>query len=335
MRLSSLGFMQVLDPDAGQLVPLDLDRLREDVRGAFRRCGILEEWMGDNLLDVLCEQFRQEQSDGLEITLLDVERALCGVLEATGLVDVCQEFVHARRSGAGATAAPREEFSATLQEWDGESLRRFLEDCPELPEGVLPAVLEKLPEGLAGAGYPRVSQALVREFARHLAQRFREESGVCPPELSPQTRVRYLTLQDWEGLPLSEEARLLRARGALFLQPVSDILPVAVAQFRLARLMDFPDAPVSAESLVGRLPRIAALLTECLVLMRGLMGRQWPEVPVASGHAVVRFADFAALVALLCPSRRRKDRRELGLRLEEVLRDAFRNPPFPILVRFR
>ncbi len=334
MRLSSLGMMQVLDPDAGQLVPLDLDRLREDVRRAFRRCGILEEWMGDSLLEVLCERFRQEQADGLETTLLDVERGLCGALEATGLVDVCQEFVRARRSG-GAAGDSREEFSATLREWDGESLRRFLEDCPELPPEALPAVLAKLPEGLSGAGYPRVSQALVREFARHLAQRFREESGDCLPELSPQVHVRYLTLQDWEGLPLSEEARTLRARGALFLQPVSDILPVAVAQFRLARLMDFPDAPVSEEELQARLPRIAALLTECLVLMRGLMGRQWPEVPVASGHAVVRFVDFAALVALLCTSRRRKDRRELGLRLEEVLRNAFRNPPFPILVRFR
>ncbi len=334
MRLSSLGFLQVLDPDAGQLVPLDLDRLREDVRRAFRRCGIQEEWMGDNLLGVLCERFRQEQADGLETTLLDVERALCGALEATGLVDVCQEFVRARRSG-DAGGGSRGGFAAMLREWDGESLRRFLENCPELPPEALPAVLAKLPEGLSGAGYPRVSQALVREFARHLAQRFHEESGGRLPELSPQARVRYLTLQDWDGLPLSEDARLLRARGALFLQPASDILPVAVAQFRLARLMDFPDAPVSEEALQARLPRIAALLTECLVLMRGLMGRRWPEVPVASGHAVVRFADFAALVALLCPSRRRKDRRELGLRLEEVLRNAFCNPPFPILVRFR
>ncbi len=326
MNFSALGSVLVLEPSSGAMVPLDLDLLREELRESFRQCGFQEEWMGDSLLGVLREKVRENREDGLEMTRQDVEESLLGALDATGFSDVAEAYRgrHPRLPG---------EFSRCLREWTAESLAAFLGRCPDVPSGMLPEILRQLPERLAGAGYPRVSEALILEYARHLVHGLRAQSGEPFPELTLCSRVRYIAADQW-NLPLTDACLALQERRVIWLQPVSDILPVVVVQCRLARLLDFSEPPLDEASFQTRVSRLSPLLLECLVLMQGQVQRQWPEVAGAV-RGVVRFVDFSALPPLLCASRRRKERRELSLRLEEALRTPFSASPLPVLVRFR
>ena len=326
MILVSSNALLVLDPSSGSLVSLDWEGLRREVTAAFQRCAMQEDWVGDSLLQVLQERLQLGRSEGMEFTEQDVRRMLVGVLDASGFTDVAREFiVHAPK----AQVVEQVEFPGQLRSWNQESLEDFLKHQPEIPESAVPAILEALPQMLSGAGYPLVSEALVREFSRHLVhlQNLPPDGGA----LSVQSRVQYISSREWQ-LPLSEESQRLLDRRVLLLQPVSDILPVSIVQCRLARLFDFDDAPSGEAGLLSRLPSVASAVQECLVLMRGKMTQRWPELGDMS--AVVRFVEFEALLQLLDVSRRRRERRELGARLQKAILGHFVSSPFPIVVRF-
>ena len=324
MNFAQLGRIPVVESAGGSLVSLDLDCLRGELKESFRRCGILEEWMGDSLLEVLGKKLRENREEGLEMTRREVEEALLGALEATGFSDVAAVFRgrHPRSSGG---------FPCQLQEWTRGGLESFLENCGEVPPKYCQEVLQRLPEGLSGAGYPLVSEALVLEYARHLVHLFRVREGLSPV-LALGAKVRYISAGEW-SLPLSVAAEELLGRRVLWLQPVSDILPVAVVQCRLARLTGQAGV-VGEAAFLSSLPGLVAVLQECLVLMRGQMVRLWPEV-AGESRSVVRFVDFPELLPLLSASRGRRERKELGVRLEAALRESFRQAPFPVLVRFQ
>lgn len=329
MNFASFGMIQVLDPSSGALVGMDLDDLLEELRSAFRGCAIHEEWMAENLLGVLRERLRQDGEEGVCVTSQDVRRMLIGVLRASGFSDVAEEFVSLAPKASSSPES--EEFSNELRAWTAESLEAFLRSQPEIPSEQIPELLRRLPSMLSGAGFSEASESLVLEISRHLVH-FQSGDGLSASSVEMNSPVRYITQDSW-NLPVDGAGRELLDRHIVVLQPVSDILPVAVVQCHLLRLFDaVEESPMDEGGFLGRMVGVSAFLQQCLVLMRGQMAKQWPDVQFSG--AVVRMMGFSGVLKILSSAHRRKERRELSLRLEEAIRGNFASAPFSVVVRF-
>jgi len=330
VNFASLGSVQVLDPASGALVGLDLDALLEELRGAFRRCAIREEWMAENLLGVLRERLREDLEDGVCATAEEVRRMLSDVLLASGFSDVSEEFL----SGGGyreAVSSVPNEFSDGLRSWTADTLEKFLRGQSDIPGEMIPELLRRMSSMLSGAGISEVSESLVLEIARHLVH-FLGGDDLASSTVAVTSPVRYITQCAWD-LPVEISGQSLLSHRVVVLQPVSDIVPVAVVQCHLLRLFDeIEETPVSEAVFLSRMVGVSAFLQQCLVLMRGKMRSCWPDVQFSG--AVVRMMGFSGALKILCSARRRKERRELGLRLEEAIRGNFANAPFSVVVRF-
>ena len=328
MIFPSYGSIQVLEPASGALVGMDLDALLEELRCAFRRCAIQEEWLAENLLSVLRERLREDSADGVCSTSHEIRRMLVRVLYASGFSDVAQSFIENAPREASADDA---EFPVDLRSWSRENLEAFLQNQPEIPPEAIPELLLRLPPMLSGTGFAGASETLVLELARHLVH-FSQHENLSPASVTVTAPIRYITRDDW-SLPLDEAGHAMLAQGVVVLQPVSDILPVAVVQCHLMRLFDGAgDAPADASAFLARMESVSAFLLQCLVLMRGQMSSRWPDVQFSG--AVVRMMGFSGILKIFTSARHRKERRALGQRLEEALRRNFSESSIPVVVRF-
>ena len=222
----------IRDSASGALASLDTMQWRRRLQAAFASCGLTEEWIADNLVEVLERRVRACSGMGLECSTTDIERCLQTVLNDTGFRDVALAFT-----------------------WNTPP--------PETP----PAL------AAAGAFQPELL-----------------DCADLPPQL--QLRTRYIRASDWELECDDTSASLLQQR-TLRLLPVSDIIPIAIVDCDLRRLL-----PPVGESLFElefsvRLAQACGAARAILRQLYAQMRRTWPQIIHPGTH--LRFLSLRGL----------------------------------------
>lgn len=316
------------EPD-GVKAAVDSQALRVRLQAAFRQCSIDESWIADTMIDVLESKLQFSSEEGVVLSEKDAEAVLVNALRDSGYSDVAGCFAQSPEFREESAAQP-----GKFRTWRQRELRAELQREFHLDRASLAYLLKALPEAISALSFSEATPALIAELARHLLK-FRPET--TPAETPAASAVtQYISASQWR-LKLPQESRALLSEGVLKLMPVSDILPIAVAECRLCRLYELPSPPQLELELIPRIYAISEQIFLTLSEMRRRMLELWPKI--TPPHAQVRFAEFEAFLNLAYPGRGRRrvrEREQLRLKVTALLKASLCHEiSFPVTLSFR
>ncbi len=269
--------------DNGQEASFDSDAWRMELREAFHRCAIHEDWMAEHIILSLEEKIRLVRcEEGRSIHEDELRQVLLTMLSVSGYGEVGRALLLARQQEIPLP-------NGDCRRWSPGEAAAFLNR--NLPIGQTES--RRLAEGalacLAQWGLPGCSDGFLQELAVLLLHASPSPAaGRTAPPASPSWQTEYISPDFWrEHFRMTPGLGERLARGVLRPLPLSDIFPVVRLELNLQKLGEEAGGWQVELALLPELREALAASMAMLAEMRSVVCGKWPLHSPPSRHLLV------------------------------------------------
>lgn len=307
--------LQIADEN-GSPVELDIGGLERQIAEAFRRQGVQDVWMAEELSLMLVEKLNG--SDATLLSRREVDALVTSMLTASGYADVAREYQATRGQ------EPFEEERREMKPWRSvleSTLRRTL----PVTETQLSRVVARCGCVLETAGLKLVTEKFLTSLAVHL---------LVNNSMGGQEERSFKEGRNWQEC-LGGVSRRKLEQGILRPLPVSQIFPRARLAVKMSAIGDEQTGNwVSVFSVCHVLNELAPCMMEMLKAWRGELSEKHPMQADSPSH--ILFSDFTDYLGREPNMWRRRDRQEIRDTVEKLMEETvISKVDFPVVLSIR